>query len=36
VGGPVGGVSYDATAQELPLGRPITITRANLAEYTRK
>jgi ABC-type sugar transport system substrate-binding protein len=36
VGGPVGGVSYDASAQELPLGRPITITRANLAEYTRK
>jgi ABC-type sugar transport system substrate-binding protein len=34
VGGPVGTVSYHATNKELPLGRPLTITRANLAKYT--
>jgi hypothetical protein len=33
VGGPVGTVSYVATDMELPLGQPITITRANLTKY---
>lgn len=33
VGGSVGTVSYDATDDELPVGQPITITKANLAEY---
>lgn len=32
-GGPVGTVSYDATAGELSVGQPITITKANLAKY---
>jgi ABC-type sugar transport system substrate-binding protein len=36
VGGPVGTVSYDATDMELPLGQPLTITKANLAQYTGK
>ncbi len=36
VGGPVGTVSYDATDMELPLGQPITITKANVAQYAGK
>ena len=33
VGGPVGTVRYHSQNQELRLGRPLTITRANLATY---
>jgi len=33
VGGPVGTVSYYAENQELPLGQPLTITKANLDQY---
>ncbi len=33
VGGPVGTVTYDAKNQDLPLGQPITITKANLSKY---
>jgi ABC-type sugar transport system substrate-binding protein len=33
VGGPVGRVHYYRRNQELRLGQPLTITRANLAEY---
>jgi ABC-type sugar transport system substrate-binding protein len=34
VGGPVGTVHYYLHHQELRLGRPLTITKANLAQYT--
>jgi rhamnose transport system substrate-binding protein len=34
VGGPVGTVQYYGPNEELRLGRPLTITRANLAKYT--
>jgi ABC-type sugar transport system substrate-binding protein len=34
VGGSVGTVSYDATDTELPLGQPLTITKANVDQYT--
>jgi ABC-type sugar transport system substrate-binding protein len=34
VGGPVGTVTYDAKNQDLPLGQPLTITKANLGKYT--
>ncbi|HLX32045.1 MAG TPA: substrate-binding domain-containing protein [Gaiellaceae bacterium] len=34
VGGPVGSVTYQSLNEELPLGRPITITQANLTQYT--
>lgn len=33
VGGPVGTVRYYSHNQELRLGRPLTITKANLAQY---
>jgi ABC-type sugar transport system substrate-binding protein len=33
VGGPVGTVHYYGRDQELRLGRPLTITKANLAQY---
>jgi rhamnose transport system substrate-binding protein len=33
VGGPVGTVNYYSHNQELPLGPPLTITKANLAQY---
>jgi hypothetical protein len=36
VGSPVGNVTYDATDKELPLGRPLTITKANLGKYAGK
>ena len=36
VGGPVGTVSYGAKNQELPLGQPLTITKANLGQYAGK
>ena len=36
VGGPVGTVTYDAKNQELPLGQPLTITKANLGQYAGK
>jgi hypothetical protein len=35
VGEPVGTVN-DATDMELPLGRPVTITKANLGKYACK
>jgi ABC-type sugar transport system substrate-binding protein len=34
VGGPVGTVHYYGHHQELRLGQPLTITKANLAQYT--
>jgi rhamnose transport system substrate-binding protein len=36
VGGPVGTVTYDAKHQDLPLGQPLTITKANLDQYLPK
>ena len=33
VGGPVGTVHYYGQNEELPLGQPLTITKANLAQY---
>jgi len=33
VGGPVGTVHYYSHNQELRLGKPLTITKANLAQY---
>ena len=36
VGGPVGTVRYFGHNQELRLGQPLTITRANLAQYAGK
>lgn len=33
VGGPVGTVNYYAKNEELRLGQPVTITKANLAQY---
>ena len=35
VGGPVGTVHYYSHNQELRLGKPLTITKANLAQYLR-
>lgn len=34
VGGPVGTVQYYSRDEELRLGKPLTITKANLAQYT--
>jgi ABC-type sugar transport system substrate-binding protein len=36
VGGPVGTVTYDARDRMVPLGLPLTITKANLAQYAGK
>jgi rhamnose transport system substrate-binding protein len=35
VGGPVGTVQYFSSNEELRLGQPLTITKANLAQYAR-
>jgi hypothetical protein len=36
VGGPVGAVQYLGEDAELPLGQPLTITKANIGKYAGK